>query len=235
MQKMVNSVDIITAKCQSAINLEFKLDNKKHVVQALLDTGADINCITYKLAKKLNVSIQPIELNIMPVGGHALSCLGACEMNMKICDKEVTLQFVVLSQIGDYQMILGLPAFDSLDIDLKLRHGLCYILDHQIPLLKSLKSQWYTEIRSVSNVKLAPRTQMVVPVKALLPQNAQTINVLPSKALLRSPLRIPNGIIGDKKVEMMIIANPSNTYVEVDEFVVSSSIQFPKRLPLLEL
>jgi hypothetical protein len=52
MQKMVNSVDIITAKCQSAINLEFLLNNKKHTIQTLLDTGADVNCITYKFAKK---------------------------------------------------------------------------------------------------------------------------------------------------------------------------------------
>lgn len=236
MQKMVNSVDIITAKCQSAINLEFLLQDKKYAIQTLLDTGADVNCITYKLAKKLNVTIHPTDLNIMPVGGHALSCRGACEITMSICGKEVTLQFVVLNQIGEYQMILGLPAFEVCEIDLKLRHGLCYLLDQQIPLLKSLKSQWYTEIRSISHIKLAPRTQIVVPVNAIMPPNARATKVSPSKALLCSPLRIPNGIIGEKKIDRIIIANTSNAYVEMKaNALIAYAAHSVQEEPIVEL
>ena len=88
-------------------------------------------------------------------------------------------------------------------------------MDQQIPLLKNLKSQWYTEIRSISHIKLAPRTQIVVPVNAIMPPNARATKVSPSKALLCSPLRIPNGIIGENKIDKIIIANTSHAYVEM--------------------
>lgn len=214
--KPIQSVKIITPKCQSAVQLEFStMENQKLTVPTLLDSGADVNCITYKLAKKLNVPMLPTDVSLMPVGGVPVTCHGICEMKLQLCGKEVTLQFAVLDQFGDYNLVFGLPAFEACDIMLKIKYGVCYIFDTQLPLITRLKSQWYSDIRSLSHIKLPPRTQLVVPVKANIPPDARSVRVAPSKALLSTPLRIPNGIIGEKKIENIVLANTSNAYIEV--------------------
>ena len=110
---------------------------------------------------------------------------------------------------------MGLPAFLDYDIGLFFSKGYCTIHGHKVPLIKNLKSQWYSELRSISHTVLAPRSQHVIPVNSALPLATKFAKIIPSKALLSSPLRVPNAISKSNKLNRIIIANPTDSSIEI--------------------
>ena len=214
-QASTPSLSILTSLCLSAITTLLHHDKTTIPCQALLDSGADANCISLKLANKLGATITPTNLRVSPVGGAHLRCYGISEIEIEINQHKEHLHFLVLDQIGKYEMILGLPAFMDFDIGFFYSRGYCTIHGNQVPLLKDLRNQWYSEIRSTAHLFLAPRSQHVIPVKADLPTATRTARIIPSKALLSSPLRIPNAICQSNQVNRIIIANPTDSRIEI--------------------
>lgn len=216
-QASTPSLSILSSLCLSAINTTLHHDEKIIPCQALLDSGADANCLSLKLANKIGATITPTNLSVSPVGGAHLRCYGISEIEIEINQHKELLHFLVLDKIGKYEMILGLPAFMDFDIGLYYAKGYCTIHGHQVPLLKDLRNQWYSEIRSTSHLFLSPRSQHVIPVKADLPTATKTARIIPSRALLSSPLRIPNAICQSNQVNRIIIANPTNSKIEIKQ------------------
>src|SRR3954470_6459069 len=110
------SVNILTSSCKSAIKLLCKDGVDEKSLYALLDSGADVNCVSSKFIIQNNIPLETSNIIVVPLGGKSVKNKGMVTLNVSIKGVDVPLQFVVLEQIGDYDLILGLPAFEQCDI-----------------------------------------------------------------------------------------------------------------------
>ncbi|HYN44606.1 MAG TPA: RNase H-like domain-containing protein, partial [Candidatus Limnocylindrales bacterium] len=211
----VNAATLVRSKCKAAINLDANFSGHERSYHVLVDTGAEINCITAALVEELKLKIVPYSLDVLPFAGAAVNAKGFVEILIKLFKQEFTLQFIVFDQL-DYEVYFGTPACEALDCFPRLAFGYCSILGEQLPLIR-LKANWtHTPIRSAKLIKIEPRTHVVIPVQAQIPHSSlNIIEVVPSRALSSTPLRIPNAILSEPHVSLIEISNTCDKVITI--------------------
>ena len=103
---------------QNANYLSSIILSKPSRIKVLIDTGAEnINLISKKLfleyQKRDNeIKLQKTDVIIIPIGNQPLKTEGTVQIPIILSDEICTqkLEFVVVKNLGQYDMLLGLPA-----------------------------------------------------------------------------------------------------------------------------
>lgn len=211
----VKATKLTRAKCKAAINLNANFNGCERSYHILVDTGAEINCISYALVEELKLKLIAHTIEVQPFAGDSIPTQGYVEIPIQLFKREFTLQFFVFDQL-DYEVYFGTPACEALDCFPRLAFGYCSILGEQLPLLR-LKASWtQSEIRNAKFVEIQPRSYVVIPVHAKIPKTAvNRIDVVPSRALLSTPLKLPSAILSEPHVSLIAVANTSDKKVSL--------------------
>src|SRR6185437_11598415 len=129
--------------------------SKPSKIKVLIDTGAEnINLISKKLylqylKQDKEVKIQKTDVIIIPIGNQPLKTEGTVQISIILSDEVCTpkIEFVVVNDLGQYDMLFGLPAIQQLNIIPNIPEGKVKILNQEYSLLKNEFCKT-TEIRS---------------------------------------------------------------------------------------
>src|SRR5271156_807082 len=128
---------IMKSNYLSSITLE-----KPIKMKVLIDTGAeDVNVMSEKLIQrlgnaKINMPLKNSNLMVKPMGSKAMKTLGSTKLPLEFNNglKTESIPFVVVKEMNQYDLILGLPAIEQLRILLDINKGVANILGQEIKL-----------------------------------------------------------------------------------------------------
>ena len=186
-------------------------DNKNSRPFVLLDGGSQVNVVTNEYAVKLKQlhrkEFQPLQWKgkVKPVGSPPIDHLGAIGIPFTTLDKtEHIIPFIILEDLGEYDMIFGLNILEKLDIQISYSTGEVLIEGRAQKLLPNHYKQSHS-VRNLADIQLEPRTIQYIPITLDHPvTKEQGYQIVPSSILMQTCLRTPSGITKNDFTQIQI-------------------------------
>ncbi len=191
----------------------------------LIDTGAiDVNVIShphYLKLLELSLCTEAEESNhlVVPIGNQPLSTIGSTTVTFILDDNDLVkkeVPCIIVKELDQYDVILGLPAIEQLKIVPKISEGVVEILNVKYQLKRNTFIK-HTEIRTINEIIIPAGKQIQVPVHAdssILKQNMNDYyEVVPSNTMLATKcLKSPRALTKNS-LNYILISNLSDQKV----------------------
>ena len=119
----------------------------RHFIRALLDSGTHYSLISEKAAKRLHLTIQPVEssLNLFAAEGSAIGIIGSVDLDMVISGLHISHTAYVVNNLCNDQMLLGRSFMAETSMVMDFAQGIATIHSNLVPIKlinKNLKDFW---------------------------------------------------------------------------------------------